>query len=158
MAVTEININEIISELGFEPLEGKCIVVKFEPANLSAKLIDFFVGDFYVLQICKDDIILVPFSKLTMEMKIKLEKEAALVTPKASIKSVEVEESGFNYRIVITTDTDKITLTVQQKEISSIRSSGGLASEFTKLGLLKKNWHSENLDGVLSDLKLIQNS
>lgn len=153
MDSTEININEISRELGFEPQEGKCIIVKFLPPNLSARLVDFFVGDFYVLQICKDEIILLPFSKITMTMVIKLKKEAAFVIPKKEIEKVEIDKDGFNYSITITTNSDTLTLTAQQKEMSDFRSSGGLASEFSWTGQGKKNWHVDNLDAVLNELK-----
>lgn len=154
--VKETKVNEIINELGFEPLEGKCIVVKFAPPNLSAKLIDFFIGDFFVLQLCKNEVVLVPFSKMTIKMEAKLEKEPALVISKTSIKSVEIQEDGLNYSITITTDTDQITLTAQQKEVNFLRSSGGLTAESMQMGILPdKNWHADNLDGVLIDLKNI---
>lgn len=148
----EININEISRELGFEPQEGKCIIVKFLPPNLSARLVDFFVGDFYVLQICQDEIILLPFSKITMTMVIELKKEAAFIIDKKEIEAVKIEKDGFNYSIAITTISDTIILTAQQKEMSSFRSSGGLASEFSWTGQPKKNWHVDNLEIVLNDL------
>lgn len=113
----------------------------------------FFVGDFYVLLICKNEVILLPFTKLTLTMVVKLKKEAAFVIPKNEIKSVAIEKDGFNYNIAIDTTTDVIILTAQQAEMSSFRSSGGLASEFSWTGQSKKNWHMENLDAVLNDLR-----
>lgn len=58
-----------------------------------------------------------------------------------------------NYLITIKTDTDTLRLTTQQKELSDLRSSGSLAvySE----GLKVSNWHKENLDRTLEQLKNI---
>ena len=59
------------------------------------------------MQLCKDEIVLVPFSTMTATLK----KEVTLQIPYASIKSVEVTEDLLNYQIAITTDTDTIRLT-----------------------------------------------
>ena len=58
-----------------------------------------------------------------------------------------------NYQIAITTGTDTIRLTAQQKELSGFRSTGMLA--FYSEGLKMSNWHKENLDGTLETLKNI---
>ena len=62
---TEKKVFEIIKEAGFEPIEDKGIVVKYAPENLSAKIANFFSMEFYVLQLCKDELVLVPFSTIT---------------------------------------------------------------------------------------------
>ena len=77
---------------------------------------------------------------------------------------MEVTEDLLNYQIAITTDTDTIRLTTQQKELSEFRSSGTLASGVSFLntgamstGLFHKsiNWHRKNLDGTLAALKSV---
>lgn len=69
---TEKKVFEIIKEAGFEPIEDKGIVVKYAPENLSAKIANFFSMEFYVLQLCKDELVLVPFSTITAGLKKKL--------------------------------------------------------------------------------------
>lgn len=66
---TEKKVFEIIKEAGFEPIEDKGIVVKYAPENLSAKIANFFSMEFYVLQLCKDELVLVPFSTITAGLK-----------------------------------------------------------------------------------------
>lgn len=146
---TEKKVFEIIKEAGFEPIEDKGIVVKYAPENLSAKIANFFSMEFYVLQLCKDELVLVPFSTITAGLK----KEVTLQIPYSTIKSVAVTEDMLNYQIAITTDTDTIRLTAQQKELSDFRSTGMLA--FYNDGLKMSNWHKENLDGTLEALKNI---
>lgn len=155
---TEQKVFEIIREAGFEPMEDRGIIVKYAPCNLSEKIADFFSMEFYVLQLCREELVLVPFSTLTAGLK----KEVTLEIPYANIQSVDVTEDMLNYQIVITTDTDTIRLTTQQKELSEFRSSGTLASGVSFLsvdgmsaGLFHKsiNWHRKNLDGTLEDLK-----
>lgn len=146
---TEKKVFEIIKEAGFEPIEDKGIVVKYAPENLSAKIANFFSMEFYVLQLCKDELVLVPFSTITAGLK----KEVTLQIPYSTIKSVAVTEDMLNYQIAITTDTDTIHLTAQQKELSGFRSTGMLA--FYNDGLKMSNWHKENLDGTLEALKNI---
>ena len=120
---TEKKVFEIIKEAGFEPIEDKGIVVKYAPENLSAKIANFFSMEFYVLQLCKDELVLVPFSTITAGLK----KEVTLQIPYSTIKSVAVTENMLNYQIAITNDTDTIRLTAQQKELSALRSTGTLA-------------------------------
>ena len=146
---TEKKVFEIIKEAGFEPIEDKGIVVKYAPENLSAKIANFFSMEFYVLQLCKDELVLVPFSTITAGLK----KEVTLQIPYSTINSVAVTEDMLNYQIAITTDTDTIHLTAQQKELSGFRSTGMLA--FYNDGLKMSNWHKENLDGTLEALKNI---
>ena len=89
---TEKKVFEIIKEAGFEPIEDKGIVVKYAPENLSAKIANFFSMEFYVLQLCKDELVLVPFSTITAGLK----KEVTLQIPYSTIKSVAVTEDSDN--------------------------------------------------------------
>ena len=61
---TEKKVFEIIKEAGFEPIEDKGIVVKYAPENLSAKIANFFSMEFYVLQLCKDELVPVSYTHL----------------------------------------------------------------------------------------------
>ena len=146
---TEKKVFEVIKEAGFEPIKDKGIIVKYAPENLSAKIANFFSMEFYVLQLCTDELVLVPFSTITAGLK----KEVTLQIPYSTIKSVEITEDMLNYQIAITTDTDTIRLTAQQKELSDFRSAGVLA--FYSEGLKMSNWHKENLDGTLKTLATI---
>ena len=101
------------------------------------------------MQLCKDELVLVPFSTITAGLK----KEVTLQIPYSTIKSVAVTEDMLNYQIAITTDTDTIRLTAQQKELSGFRSTGMLA--FYNDGLKMSNWHKENLDETLNMLRNI---
>ena len=42
----ETKVWKILKEAGFEPIEDLTIIVKYAPANLSAKITDFFHMDF----------------------------------------------------------------------------------------------------------------
>lgn len=135
---------QVIQEAGFEPVEGRGIIVKYALENLSAKVANFFSMEYYVLQLCKNELVLVPFSTITAGLKNKV----SLQIPYSTIQSVSVKEDLLNYVISITTDTDVINLTTQQKELSDFRSSGFLSYG----GLDVANWHKKNLDGTLAAL------
>lgn len=105
--------------------------------------------EFYVLQLCKDEMALVPFSTLTAVLK----KEVTLQIPYSTVKSVAITEDMLNYQIAITTDTDIIRLTAQQKELSDFRAAGALT--FYSEGLKMSSWHKENLDATLEALKML---
>lgn len=143
----EQRIRDILIDAGFEPIEDRGIVVKFAPANLSAAIANFFSMEFYVLQMCRDELVLIPFSQLTGA----LEKSVTLEIPYASIRSVEVSEELLNDRITITTDTDVIAFTAQQKELSGWRTSSVLSWYMD--GLKISSWHAENMDGTLKALQ-----
>lgn len=144
---TEKKVWEIIESAGFEPIADKGIIVKYAPENLSDKIAQFFSAEFYVLQLCKEEIVLIPFSTMTATLK----KEVTLQIPYTTVKSVEITEDVLNYLIVITTDTDTIRLTTQQKELSDFRAAGTLT--FYNEGLKISSWHKENLDATLETLK-----
>ena len=153
----EKKVNEIIREAGYDPEEGKAIVVKYAPGNLSDQMARFFSLEFYVLQICKDSVVLIPFSKLTWGLK----KEIALEIPAKDILNVSVTEEYLNYRIRLETKNGTVELSVQQKELSEFRSSGTLAAGISVLNvgvsgkktLENVNWHRNNLDRTLETLR-----
>jgi hypothetical protein len=145
---TAKSVEKIITNAGFDPLDGKAIIVRYAPANLSDQIAKFFTIDYYVLQICKDEIVLFPFQY------IELKKEACLEIPLASIVSVEISNSGLNCLLTIQTETDKIELSVQQKELSDFRSSGVLSSEtWAGVPFATENWHKKNYDETMDALK-----
>lgn len=138
---SEKKVWEIIRDAGFDPLEDRGIIVKYAPENLSGKIADFFSMEFYVLQLCREELVLVPFSTLTAGLK----KEVTLQIPYADIRSVEIREDLLNYQIVIQTSSDMIRFTTQQKELSEFRTSGALSGAM--------NWHRKNLDATLKSLR-----
>ena len=144
----EAKVWEIIREAGFEPIENKSIIVSYAPANLSDAIVRFLgvSTEFFVLQICRDELVLVPFGRLDWGLK----KDAALVIPFSEIMDVEIKEAALNYHITIRTEKDVITLSAQQKELSALRSSGMLGGSLTE-----GNWHSENLDSTRQMLQEI---
>ena len=144
----EAKVWEIIREAGFEPIENKSIIVSYAPANLSDAIVRFLgvSTEFFVLQICRDELVLVPLGRLDWGLK----KDAALVIPFSEIMDVEIKEAALNYHITIRTEKDVITLSAQQKELSALRSSGMLGGSLTE-----GNWHSENLDSTLQMLQEI---
>lgn len=148
----ETKVWEIIREAGFEPIENKSIIVSYAPADLSDAIVKFLgvSTEFLVLQICMEELVLIPlipFGKLDWGLK----KDVALSIPFAEIIDVEIRESALNYRLTIKTKKDVITLSVQQKGLSTLRSSGILGGS-----LSEGNWHSENLDGTLQALQELQ--
>ena len=144
----ETEIREIIKSAGYEPVEDRCIIVSYAPENLSDAIVKFFgvSTEFFVLQICENELVLVPFGKLDWGLK----KEVTLAIPFDEIRNVEIKEAGLNYYLAITMKDDVITLSVQQKELSDFRSSGMLGR-----GFLSGNWHRENMDATLEMLRSI---
>ncbi len=139
----------VLAELGLEPLDDRAIIVKFAPENLSAKIARFFSMEFYVLQLCKDKLVLLPFSQLTLALK----REVALEIPYSEIQSTTVEEDGLNYLVTITTLGDTIRLTAQQKELMGFRTSAMLSWDGIKFIYGSDDtWHGRNLDATLADL------
>lgn len=141
---------EAIRELGYEPLEGESIVVKYASENLSDAVSKFFFGGIFILQICESEIVLLNVDLWTAKHK----DEISLRIPIEDIKAVTVEENLFNYDIVIHTEEDVISLTTQQKELSRLRASGGIASATDSI-FGNKNWHAENLDRTLEKLRTL---
>jgi len=145
----EKEVQEVISKIGYEPMEGRCIIVSYAAANLSDKIAKFFQNEFYVFQMCKKEVVLVPFG----QWKLDLKKEVTLDIPYEIIKSIQIVESGLNYKVTIETDDDEIILSAQQKELSDWRSAGTLAGTWGVLVKFSDNWHKANLDDTLEELR-----
>lgn len=143
----EQKIDNIVEELGFVPIVDKRIVVTLLGENLSAKVVNTLNPTFYMLQVCENEIILIPYSTISLMIK----KEIELNIPIASIKGIEVSEKGFNYEVKIETDNNLYMLSAQQKELSDFRSTGLLAYKSWT-----QNWHANNLDETLEYLKSIK--
>ena len=137
----EAKVWEIIREAGYEPLENRCIVVSYAPENLSDAIVKFLgvSTEFFVLQICRGELVLVPFGKLDWGLK----KEVTLAIPFSKIRDGEMKKAGLNDYLTIRTEEDVITLSIQQKELSFLRSSG----------ILGGSWHGENMDETIKMLQ-----
>ena len=146
---------EIIKAAGYEPIENRSIVVSYASSNLSDAIIKFFTEakEFFVLQICREELVLVPYGKISWGLK----KEVTMSIPFSDIQKIEVEPAGLNYHLIIDTESGRITLSTQQKELSDFRSSGLLGYEGSKnwKRFFMRNWHKENLDATLEALKAI---
>ena len=138
-------VQKFIHQAGYQPLVDRCIIVKYAPKNLSEQIPAFFKEDFYVLQMCEREIVLLPFNTTWGNLR----KDVSLVLPYGDIQSVELEDDMLNTVITIRTGSDTIRLTTQQAALSDLRSSGVYATIFA--GSFK-NWHKENLDGTLKAL------
>ena len=143
----ETKVWEIIKSAGYMPIENKNIIVSYAPKNLSDSIVKFLgcSNEFFVLQICKDALVLVPFGKMMQDLK----KEVVLEIPLNTIRQIEVTPSGLNYLITVETENDVIMLSAQQKELSDMRLSGMLG----RGGIFSNNWHKENLDETLEMLE-----
>lgn len=139
-------VKKFIQEAGYKPLEDRCIIVKYAPANLSEQFAAFFNSEFYVLQMCEHEIVLLPFNRAWHYLR----KDVSLVLPYEDIQSVELEDVKFNTVITIRTRSDTIRLTAQQAALSGLRCSGRYAVLYA--GSFR-NWHKENLEGTLKALK-----
>lgn len=132
-------------EAGYSPIENRCIIVKYAEHNLSEKIANFILDtEFYVAQMCKTELILLPFDILS-----NLKKDVALVLPYQDIRSVSLKDERLDTIITIQTKTDTIYLSTQQEALSDCRTSGILATQY--LGGIK-NWHKENLEDTLQAL------
>ena len=144
-------VQKFTQEAGYKPLENRCIIVKYAPENLSEQIPAFFKAEFYVLQMCEHEIILLPFNTTWGNLC----KDVSLVLPYGDIQSVELRDDLLNTVITIRTGSDTIRLTTQQAELSDLRSSGIYATIYA--GFFK-NWHKENLDGTLKALTELGNN
>jgi hypothetical protein len=138
-------VKKFVQELGYQPLEDRCIIIKYAPENLSEQIMAFFNSEFYVLQMCEHEIVLLPFNTTWGNLR----KDISLVLPYEDIRSVELEDVKLNTVITIRTGSDTIRLTAQQAELSDLRSSGIYATIYA--GFFK-NWHKENVDSTLKAL------
>ena len=139
-------VKKFVQELGYQPLEDRCIIIKYAPENLSEQIMAFFNSEFYVLQMCEHEIVLLPFNTTWGNLR----KDISLVLPYEDIRSVELEDVKLNTVITIRTMSDTIRLTTQQAELSDLRSSGIYATIYA--GFFK-NWHKENVDDTLAALR-----
>ena len=139
-------VQKFTQEAGYKPLEDRCIIVKYAPKNLSEQIPAFFKAEFYALQMCEHEIILLPFNTTWGNLR----KDVSLVLPYGDIQWVELKDDMLNTVITIQTKSDTIRLTTQQAELSDLRSSGIYASIYS--GFFK-NWQKENLDGTQAELK-----
>ena len=144
-------VQKFTQEAGYKPLEDRRIIVKYAPENLSEQITAFFNSEFYVLQMCEHEIILLPFNTTWGNLR----KDVSLVLPYGDIQWVELKDDMLNTVITIRTESDTIRLTTQQAELSDLRSSGIYASIYS--GFFK-NWHKENLDGTLKALTELGNN
>lgn len=141
----ETTVSQFIQKAGYQPLEDRCIIIKYAPENLSEQITAFFNSEFYVLQMCEHEIVLLPFNTIWGNLR----KDVSLVLPYGDIQSVELGNDLLNTVITIRTRSDTIRLTTQQAALSDLRSSGVYATMYA--GSFK-NWHKENLDGTLKTL------
>ena len=150
---SEKTLLNILAELGLEPLEERAIVVKYAPENLSARIANFFNTEFYVLQLCRDKLVLLPFSQLSLALK----REVTLEILYKDIQHTSVDEDGFNNVISITTRDGTVRLTTQQKELMGFRTSAMLSWEGIKFIYgADDTWHGRNLDATLNDLQALK--
>ena len=82
-------VKKFVQELGYQPLEDRCIIIKYAPENLSEQIMAFFNSEFYVLQMCEHEIVLLPFNTTWGNLR----KDISLVLPYEDIQSVALEES-----------------------------------------------------------------
>ena len=162
---SEKNVSKIIKELGYEPKEHACIVVNYAPDDsLGSKLSHFFTLEYYIMQLCEEEIVFVPLRVIFFAGMFP-KKEIALRIPYDTLRSVKITEvNKFDYEVTFTTDTDTIRLSVHKKEWSEFRTSGTVATgnSFLNVGALAVaskdwksiNWHRQNLDNTFS---LLQN-
>lgn len=142
-----------LHDLGYEPIENRAIVVRFQPKNLSGEIADFFSADnYYVLQICKEELVLLPVSRHKWKGTFQTNKEDLLDIKFTQIKEITTEESGVNYLLTIKLDKQTMEFKVQQKELSALRTSGAIGTESNFWGARVKNWHKDNFDETLSEL------
>lgn len=144
-------VQKFIHQAGYQPLVDRCIIVKYAPKNLSEQIPAFFKAEFYVLQMCKHEIVLLPFNRVWRYLC----KDVSLVLPYEDIQSVELEDVKFNTVITIRTRSDTIRLTAQQAALSGLRCSGRYAVLYA--GSFR-NWHKDNMDGTLKALTELGNN
>src|SRR5699024_12756709 len=116
-------VTEFVKEAGFTPIPDRAIIVTYAPANMSERVVKFFSNEFFVLQMCEDSLVLLPFGRMSFMLK----KDVALEIPYDRIHRVEVREDMLNYRIELDTEDGLISLSTQQKELSEFRTSGTLS-------------------------------
>ena len=101
-------VTEFVKEAGFTPIPDRAIIVTYAPTNMSERIAKFFSNEFFALQMCQDSLVLLPFGRMSLMLKI----------PYHTIRKVEVKEDMLNWRIELDTDEGMIVLSAQQKELS----------------------------------------
>ena len=132
-------------EIGLEPIGNRAILVEYAPNDdlrLKDRLENLFSSKSYILQMCKNELVLIPMQMHVTGAFIyySLENKVALQLSYSSIQSVEITEKGTNYIISIMTDTDTIRLQSPKKEVSVFMGAIG-------------TWHMNNIDDTLQMLK-----
>ncbi len=162
---SEKNVSKIIKELGYKPKEHACIVVNYAPDDsLGSKLSHFFTLEYYIMQLCEEEIVFLPLRTIFFAGMFP-KKEIALRIPYDTLRPVKITEvSKLNYEVTFTTDTGTVRLSVQKKKWSEFRTAGTVATgySFLNVGALVAlteswksiNWHRKNLDNTFS---LLQN-
>ena len=138
---------EYLVEIGLEPVGNRAILVQYAPNdNLGDKLAHLFTSEPYILQMCKNELVLLPMHTriaVGTVLYYSLENKVALQLSYPSIQSVEITEKGTNYMVAITTDTDTIHLLSPKKGVSAFMGATGA-------------WHTNNIDDTLQMLKNLQ--
>lgn len=136
-----------LMEIGLEPVGNRAILVEYAPNdNLGDKLAHFFSSKTYILQMCKNELVLIPVHMRVAAGTVayySLENKVALQLSYSSVQSVEITEKGTNYMVSITTDTDTIRLLSQKKWVGAFMGATG-------------RWHRNNMDDTLQMLKSLQ--
>ena len=136
-----------LAEIGLEPIGNRAILVEYAPNdNLGDKLAHFFSSEPYILQICKNELVLIQMHMRVVAGTVayySLENKVALQLSYSSVQSVEITEKGTNYMVSITTDTDTIRLLSPKKGVGAFMGATG-------------RWHMNNMDDTLQMLKSLQ--
>lgn len=131
-------------EIGLEPVGNRAILVEYAPNdNLGDKLANFFSLECYILQMCKNELVLIPIHTRVVAGAVascSLENKVALQLSYSSIQSVKITEKGINYMVSITTDTETIRLLSPKKGVSTFMGAVGA-------------WHMNNIDDTLQMLR-----
>ena len=134
-------------EIGLEPIGNRAILVEYAPNdNLGDKLAHFFSSEPYILQMCKNELVLIPVHMRVAAGTVayySLENKVALQLSYSSVQSVEITEKGTNYMVSITTDTDTIRLLSPTTGVGAFMGATG-------------RWHMNNMDDTLQMLKSLQ--
>lgn len=132
-----------LMEIGLEPVGNRAILVEYAPNdNLGDKLAHFFSSEPYILQMCKNELVLIPVHMRVAAGTVayySLENKVALQLSYSSVQSVEITEKGTNYMVSITTDTDTIRLLSPKKGVGAFMGATG-------------RWHMNNMDDTLQML------
>ena len=136
-----------LMEIGLEPVGNRAILVEYAPNdNLGDKLAHFFSSEPYILQMCKNELVLIPVHMRVAAGTVayySLENKVALQLSYSSVQSVEITEKGSNYMVSIATDTDTIRLLSPKKGVGAFMGATG-------------RWHMNNMDDTLQMLKSLQ--